>query len=188
VDLLFKLQGQLEGQKHRRTFLSVDVVGSSEMAQSANELVVEHSFSQFRSWLEEIIQAEGGLVQTVAGDGAMCLFPDEVSAVRAAHRIQSSLAEFNITRNRLTMPFQVRCGICSGEIALEEGVPLREIQSPAMYRAAMLQKRAEPGGIVVGEEVAIAATGQLSALTPLANPPSDQAAFSWKPQQNTLNT
>jgi class 3 adenylate cyclase len=188
VDLLFKLQGQLEGQKQRRIFLSVDVVGSSAMSQSASDLVVEHAFSQFRTWLEEIIQSEGGVVQSVAGDGSMCMFSEEVSAVRAARRLQSGLSEFNVTRNRLAQPFRLRCGICSGEVALEEGVPLREIQSPAMYRAAMLQKRAEPGGIVVGEEVVIVATGELSGLTPLANPPSDQAAYAWRSSQTTLNS
>ncbi|HZO89891.1 MAG TPA: hypothetical protein VFB38_16295 [Chthonomonadaceae bacterium] len=43
LDLFFTLQRQLVGQKQHRAFLSVDVVGSTEMKRDAPELEVEYS-------------------------------------------------------------------------------------------------------------------------------------------------
>jgi class 3 adenylate cyclase len=180
LNLLFTLQRRLEGQKQRRTFLSVDVVGSSEMKRSANELAVEHSFGQYRAWVEEVVRAQGGEMQSAAGDGVMAIFPSDASAVRTARHLQEELACCNQTHNRLPLPFRIRCGVSAGEVAMEEGTPLGHLQSPVIDRAAALQKRAVPGDIIVSQEVAGAALVELGTLAPLAEPIAGEPAFSWK--------
>lgn len=180
LNLLFTLQRQLEGQKQHRAFLSVDVAGSSEMKRSASELAVEHSFSQYRTWVEEVVQAQNGEMQSAAGDGVMALFRTDAGALRAARQLQEGLPRFNAEQNRLPMPFRIRCGVSAGEVAIEEGIPLGHLQSPVIDRAAALQKRAEPGDIAVSGELAATARVELGQLVPLSEPVGDTPAFSWR--------
>jgi class 3 adenylate cyclase len=108
LNLLLTLQSQLEGQKEHRAFLSVDVVGSSEMKRSASEPAVEHSFGQFRFWVEEVVRSCGGEMQSAAGDGMMAILPTDEQAVRAARRLQEGISQFSAEQNRLPLPFRIR--------------------------------------------------------------------------------
>ncbi len=181
MNLMVRLETELQQQMRRRTFLSVDVVNSTAMSQSADAREIEFIFTKYQTWLEIIVKSNGGKVVSAAGDGAMCAFEEDRDALRAARQIQSAVEQFNSAHNRLPMPFQLRCGICSGDVALEKGVPLSETQSPVMYRAAMLQKRAQPGGIVIGEELRIAAATELPPLTPLPDALNEVEAYSVPP-------
>ncbi len=180
LDVLFALQRGLEAQKQHRAFLSVDVVGSSDMKRTAPELTVEYSFTQFRRWVEEVVQANGGAMQSAAGDGMMCMFSEDAAALRAAFQLQKGLPQFNASLNRLPVPFRLRCGVSAGDVAIEEGVPLGHVHSPVIDRAAVLQKRAAEGDIVVSGEVAAAALIELGGLAPLPDTTDGQPAFSWR--------
>lgn len=181
LEMLFSLQRMLEGQKQRRTFLSVDVVGSSKMKLASSELAVEHSFQQFHSWLSEVVAKHGGQIHSVAGDGAMCMFADDVEAVKAALELQRGIARFNATKNLLPIPFQIRCGISAGNVPVEDETPIGQIHSRVLDRAAYLQKKASPGGIVVGGEISGAALVLLGTVSPLPDSPEGQIAFEWQP-------
>lgn len=180
LDALFAIQQALEQHKQHRAFLSLDVVNSTSMKAGVDPLVVEHSFGQFRAWVEGIIRAHGGEMQSAAGDGMMCVFPDEASALRSAREMQGSIEGFNGARNRLGVPFRIRCGITAGTVALEPGTPIGHLNSPVLDRAATLQKRAEPGDIVVGGEVAAAALVELGGVAVLPELVNGERAFSWK--------
>ncbi|MBI3911038.1 MAG: hypothetical protein HY320_08915 [Armatimonadetes bacterium] len=205
VDALFTLQHDLEGQKvHRaslsmkvagswgtwgtlstpttaqRAFLSVDFVGASEMKRGAPELAVEYPFGPFQAWVEEIVRGCGGEMQSATGDGIMSIFPDDTSAVRAARQLQERLGQFNAAHNRLPNPFQIRCGVSAGEIAFKAGTLWDRLNNPVIDRAVALQKRAAPGDIVVGSEVAGAALLELGNLSPLPERIAGEPAFSWR--------
>lgn len=180
LNLLFSLQTQLEGQKQHRAFLSVDVVGSSEMKRGAPELAVEYSFSQFRDWTEELIRGCGGEIHSAAGDGLMAVFSTDAGPVRAARLLQEGLGRFNAERNRLPSPFRLRCGATAGEVAIADGVPLGHVHSAVIDRAANLQKQAEPGDIVVSGELAAAGIRELGTLSALPEPVAGETVFSWR--------
>jgi class 3 adenylate cyclase len=165
LQALMILQGELDKQKQRQAFLSVDVVGSTEIMTNAPEYEAEYTLHQFRNWVEVIVKENGGEVQSSAGDGMMCRFEEDLKAVHAARRLQQELPLFNSRYNKLPVPFRIRCGVSAGDAAVEAGKSLSDVQSPAVYRAAMLQKQAEPGGIVVGEEVSEAARGELGPMS-----------------------
>jgi class 3 adenylate cyclase len=177
---LFELQARLEHQKQHRACLSVDVVGSSEMKRSTPELAVEHSFHQFRGWVEEIVLSGGGEVQQAAGDGLLAIFSDDTTALRSARRLQEELAHFNAERNRLPTPFRIRCGVSAGDVAMADGMPLGHVQSPVIDRAAHLQKQGEPNTIMVSSELAGAAMTALGQLTPLPAALDGESAFMWQ--------
>lgn len=182
LTMLFALQRLLEGQRQRRDFLSVDVVGSSEMKSEANELEAEYSFQQFHRWLEGIVAKHGGQIHSVAGDGAMCMFPDDSEAVKTALELQKEIAQFNATQNLLSVPFRIRCGVSAGNVPVANETTIGQIHSHVLDRAAILQKRAKPGSIVVSGEVAGAALMLLGEVSPLTDPPNGQPAFEWIPE------
>ncbi len=179
LEALFTLQKELEKHKGHRAFLSIDVVNSTGMKLGEADLAVEHSFGQFHHWVEELVTALGGQVHSAAGDGIMCAFSDDGTAVRAARRIQEGIASFNAERNRLTIPFQVRCGLSAGNVPLETGGALGRLNSAVVDRAAQLQKRAVPGDIVISGELAQAALLELGPVAPLPNAEPGEAVFSW---------
>ncbi|MFN3653259.1 MAG: adenylate/guanylate cyclase domain-containing protein [Armatimonadota bacterium] len=180
LDLLFTLQRELEGQKQRRAFLSIDVAGSSEMKRGADELAVEYSFGQFSRWVEDMITRYGGTVHSAAGDGVMCVFPDDVSAVRAARHLQESMVRFNGDRNRLPTPFRVRCGVSAGNVAITNGHSLGGVHSAVIDRAALLQKQAEPGDVLVSGDVSGAALSELGQPSLAPQTVDGAAVFSWR--------
>jgi class 3 adenylate cyclase len=148
---LFELQAALDRHQATRTFLSVDVVGSSAMKATANELEAEFSFRQYQTWVAEVTRAFGGEVQLAAGDGAMAMFRDTESAVKAAKFLQLGIHDFNANKSRLSTPFEIRCGLSEGKIGIDSKTSLGQIQSPVLDRAAFLQKYAEPGSVVVDQ-------------------------------------
>lgn len=150
LEKLFEVQSQLEAGKVSRAFLSVDVAGSSEMKRSASELAAEHSFGQYRKWVEERVRAEGGQIHSAAGDGIMCVFDTEAQALQTANLLLADLPRFNEQQNRLSQPFRIRCGVNVGMLAAPADVPIGSWQSSVIDRAAALQKQAAPNTVVVG--------------------------------------
>ena len=65
-------------------------------------------------------------------------------------------------------------------MAFEAGAPISHLRSVIIDRAAALQKRAAPGGILVSGEVAAAALMELGPLAPLAEPIGGEPAFEWR--------
>ncbi|HRF58782.1 MAG TPA: adenylate/guanylate cyclase domain-containing protein [Fimbriimonadaceae bacterium] len=180
LEQYFALQAKLEGQKRRCAFLSIDVVGSSAMKASGNALVIEHAFSRYQKWIAETAAEFGGEVQAAAGDGAMCMFPSEAGALRAARKLQTEINAFNTKDNPLGIPFTLRCGISVGDVPWSERTPIGKLQSPVIDRAAALQKSAAPGQIVVEADVAATALIELGSLDPVASGP-EGPAFGWTP-------
>jgi class 3 adenylate cyclase len=180
VKALFALEQELSLRRVRRAFMSVDVVQSTQMKRDESELAVEYSFGQFREWVEEIVRQCGGEIQGVAGDGLMSIFPQDVQAVRAARLIQEGLPAFNATANRLATPFRVRCGVNAGVVPLDDSTPIGHLNSAVLDRAAVLQRMAEPGGVVVDASVASAALVELGGLQALPDAPQGEPAFAWQ--------
>ncbi|MFN3653258.1 MAG: adenylate/guanylate cyclase domain-containing protein [Armatimonadota bacterium] len=179
IETLFSLQRQLEGDRRRRAFLSLDIADACALQRSGTELEVEYSFTQLGRWIEETVQEHGGTVQSSAGDGMMCAFPEDAAAVRCARRLQEGLARFNAERSRLRVPFRLRCGVSAGEVAAADGVALGSLHSSVIDRAARLQKQAEPGSILVSGSVQSAALAELG--TPVLSPltADGEPVFTW---------
>lgn len=180
VKALFALEQELSLRRVRRAFMSVDVVQSTQMKRDESELAVEYSFGQFREWVEAIVRQCGGEIQGVAGDGLMSIFAEDGQAVRAARRIQEGLPAFNATTNRLATPFRVRCGVNAGVVPLDDATPIGHLNSAVLDRAAVLQRRAQPGGVVVDASVAAAALVELGGLQALTDAPQGEPAFEWQ--------
>ena len=80
----------------------------------------------------------------------MCVFESEETAERVAQMLINDLPRFNREKNHLNQPFQIRCGVSEGEIAIDPGTPIGAWQSSVIDRAAVLQKEAAPNTVLVG--------------------------------------
>ena len=181
LQTFYALQQQLQDQKQHRAFLSVDVAQSSQLKSGAGELAVEYSFGQLRTWVEAIVHAHKGSLQAAAGDGMMCMFPQNADALRAARQIQQQIGQFNQLHNRLPGLVQVRCGVSAGSVAIETQTPIGHLQSVVIDRAAWLQKQGQPGAIMVSAELAADALVELGSLHPVADDAGGETVFAWQP-------
>lgn len=168
-----------------RACLSIDLVDPTALRQCAQGGLVETTFVQYRQWVEEVARSAGGALHSSVGDSMLFLFPTDASALKVARRLQEGIPSFNAALNRLPLPFQMRCGVSSGEISEEVSSTLHHLHSPMFDRAATLQHRAAPGDIVVSGEIAAAALVELETLTPLSEPVFGATAFSWRSARAT---
>jgi len=145
------LFGMLEHDAADYSFVSVDVAGSAELKRGQNPVLVELSFRAYHQWVAAIVEQHGGEVYSTAGDGAMCRFHNPDDAVNAARELQKQLPTFNQHQNRIKKPFVIRCGVHSGEVVTQEGMPVAQVFSLAIDVAAHLQQVAPAGTVAISE-------------------------------------
>jgi class 3 adenylate cyclase len=146
---LMEIQDRLRASEQQMTFLSLDIVGSTRLKEGADPLAVEFTFTEYHRYVEEFVKRNGGRVHSTAGDGVTVAFESPANAFQAARRILAGMPEFNMHRNRLRVPVQLRAGIHHGEV-LRSGPDLQDINfSHVIDLAAHLQKEAPVGGVMV---------------------------------------
>jgi len=123
------------------TILAADAERFSS-AMEADEVGTFSHLRASRSIFTKLIERRGGRIANTAGDGLIADFPSVVEAVQCAIEIQQELDD---SQNGLKFRIGVHLGdvICDGEDLIGEGVNL----------AARLQTMAEPGGILVSQQV-----------------------------------
>lgn len=145
-----RLSGILGMARSEVTCMVVDVVQSTRLKREANPLAVEISFREYTNFIRREVTRHGGAVQSIAGDGIVAEFSSPIAAFAAARQIQTTMPEFNNSLNTLVMPFRLRIGLHSGSVHGDlEQVSFAEV----IDVAAHIEKKAQPGGIVVTESV-----------------------------------
>jgi class 3 adenylate cyclase len=140
-------------RRKRCTFLSVDVVGSTEMKVGEMDTAVAASFQAYEELLRKIFEQYGAWKQAWTPDGVMVCFLDRDLAVSAAQRVLQSLERFNESENQLRIPFRVRCGLSEGEVAIYEDSKLEKVADHVIDVAGHMQKQGRPNVLWVPAEV-----------------------------------
>jgi class 3 adenylate cyclase len=141
-----------QGRRHL-AFLSVDIVGSTKIKIGEDKLVIEHAFAEYKKFVERILKGNNLWKVAWTPDGIMCAFPTAEEAAKAAQTILSELEWFNDGVHRLRTPFNVRCGINTGEVIFPDDKAMEEITDEVVDVAGHMQKYAAPGSLWVGKEV-----------------------------------
>ncbi len=122
------------------TVLVVDVVGSTRHASELGD----RRWSVLRDRFEDIVRREldahGGELVDVAGDGVLATFDGPARAIRCASQVRDSVH---------TLGLDVRCGAHAGEVTRRRG----GIAGIAVHIAARVSSAAAPGEVVVTRTV-----------------------------------
>jgi class 3 adenylate cyclase len=129
------------------TFLSVDVVNSAKIKEGEDSLKVVRTFLAFHRYLSEA--THGALASLFSGDGVMCLFKRPQEAVDVAISILKGLEAFNREESSLSGYLNVRAGIHSGTVLLDNTEDLTKVTAWDMDVARQLQKHSRPGTLVI---------------------------------------
>ncbi|OIQ29246.1 MAG: adenylate cyclase [Alphaproteobacteria bacterium MedPE-SWcel] len=123
------------------TILAADAEQFST-AMTADEVGTFTELQAARDVFFKLIAHHGGRVANTAGDGLIADFPSVVEAVQCAIEVQQELAAKDTA---LSFRIGVHLGdvICDGDDLIGEGVNL----------AARLQTMAEPGGVLISQQV-----------------------------------
>lgn len=140
-------------KKRDCTFLSVDVVGSTQMKTGETEANIAATFQGYEEMLKRILQDHRAWKQSWTPDGVMICFLQAELAVEAAKRLLEGLEPFNETDNKLRTHFRVRCGVNQGEVAIFHDSQLEKVADHVIDVGGHMQKHASPDTIWLGEEV-----------------------------------
>lgn len=132
-------------------FLSIDVVGSTQMKGGESATAIAASFQAYEEMLRKIFEQHGAWKQAWTPDGVMVCFLQRDLAVGAAHRVLRSLKNFNESENQLRTPFRVRCGLNEGDVAIYEDSQLEKVADPAIDIAGHMQKHCSENALWLGE-------------------------------------
>lgn len=181
---LVELQDKLKVSETQVCFVSVDIVGSTQMKANSDPLAVEFTFGEYHQYVRKIAEKYQGSVHSTAGDGVTLAFDSPALGFAAGRNIQAGLLEFNHFRNRLAQPVQVRVGIHYGTV-MPQGEGVQTVNFAHVLDIAVhIQKEAPVGGIGISESAAsFLGAGALSGNSEAIYVQGTKA-FIWKPASN----
>jgi class 3 adenylate cyclase len=150
-----EIEKALKAAKRKRcTFLSVDVVGSTQMKVGKDlDTEVRPTFHAYEEMLRMIFDDHAAWKQAWTPDGVMVCFLDLDLAVGAARKILLALQKFNESENKLDTPFRVRAGLNVGEVPIFEDSKLEKIADHVIDVAGHMQKHGAPDTLWLSGEV-----------------------------------
>jgi class 3 adenylate cyclase len=167
-------------EKKPLAFLSIDVVGSTQMKRGEDKLTVEHAFVEFKKYVERILNANNCWKSAWTPDGVMCAFRSAPDAVKAGQETVAGLGWFNSGVHNLRVPFAVRAGVHCGEVVFPDDKDMVEISDFAIDVTGHLQKHGTHNTLWVSKE-AVETLSDSSGFQLLERQVDNHAVFEWTP-------
>ncbi len=134
-----------EVQRKLTTILAADAEGYSRV-MDADEVRALGALHAARSVFSKFIERHHGRIANTAGDGLIAEFPSVVEAVQCAIEVQRELDGRGRDQGGA---LRFRIGVHLGDVMIDGGDLLGE----GVNLAARLQTMAEPGGILISQQV-----------------------------------
>ncbi|MDP9634699.1 adenylate/guanylate cyclase domain-containing protein [Ensifer sp. 1H6] len=128
--------------------MATDVVGYARLMEADETRTVRSIKRLQSSVLQPSVDARGGRVVKLMGDGSLVVFSSAVEAVDCAISIQSKLESRRQTQ-RVDFPLVLRIGINLADVVVEGD----DVLGDGVNVAARLEAAAEPGGICISDLV-----------------------------------
>ncbi len=135
-------------ERRLAAILAADVVGYSRLMEADEEGTLARLNALRRDLVDPKIDENHGRIVKLMGDGMLVEFASVVDAVRCAVDIQRELGKQDIGAP-IDARLQLRIGVNLGDIMLQDG----DIFGDGVNVAARLQELAEPGSVVISEDV-----------------------------------
>ena len=141
-------------QRKLATILAADAEGYSR-AMGTDELGTLAALRSAREVFASLIERHGGRIVNTAGDGLIAEFPSVVEAVQCAIEVQRELAG---AKKKSDKNLNFRIGVHLGDVLIDG----TDLLGEGVNLAARLQTMAEPGGILISQQVYDQVHGKLS--------------------------
>ena len=102
------------------TVVFTDLFGSTGAFEALGNARATQAVTQITSWIAEIIEAHGGRVVKMLGDGVMALFEKNASAIEAVVDIQRAHQKRQ-SQILFAHRLPIRIGVASGDVELVDG-------------------------------------------------------------------
>jgi class 3 adenylate cyclase/pimeloyl-ACP methyl ester carboxylesterase len=133
-----------------RTILFTDMEGSTALTERLGDAKAQELRRAHDAIVRDALKAKGGSETKHTGDGIMASFPSASRAIECAVAVQRAVAGHGET------PLRVRIGLNAGEPVAEE----KDLFGTAVNLAKRICDRAEPGQILVSDDVQQLAAGK----------------------------
>lgn len=170
---------KLEGMGRELAFLSIDVVGSTEMKRHEESAAVQYDFLEYRKLVERVFGARGVIQAAWTPDGVMAAFSDVDTAVRAGKDVIRSLEAFNRDVKLMKQDFAVRCGVNAGYVYFDDTMPLESVSDRVIDIAGHMQKYAEPNTVSVAKKI-VEPLGDRGGFTETDKVVDGYEVFAWR--------
>jgi class 3 adenylate cyclase/ketosteroid isomerase-like protein len=137
------------------TILFADLIGSTALQERLDPESVSRVMEAYHRTVAAPVEAHGGSVVQLLGDGVMCAFgvprageDDALRAVRAAVAVQQAFRAFLTERPELTGRVGLRVALNTGEVVVSDDYAAG-IGDP-LNVAARLQQEAKDGDVLIG--------------------------------------
>jgi class 3 adenylate cyclase len=149
-----ELEDALKSSARKRcSFLSIDVVGSTQMKAGENATAIAATFQAYEEMVKRTLESHGIWKSVWTPDGVMACFLDHQLALRAGQQILVSLPAFNAGQNRLKTSFKIRSGLNEGEVVIFEDSQLEKVSDAAIDIAGHMQKYASENALQISESL-----------------------------------
>jgi hypothetical protein len=149
LEIMAEAQKKLETMQRDLAFLSIDVVGSTDMKIGEDQTQIEIDFRSYKKFIEESIAANGALTTAWTPDGVMICFPTADAAVASAQRVITGLQNFNKNVKTIRANFRVRCGVNAGPVYYDRSIPMEQMSDRVIDVAGHMQKYALPNTVAL---------------------------------------
>jgi class 3 adenylate cyclase/tetratricopeptide (TPR) repeat protein len=151
------------------TVLFCDVVGFTSLSEALDAEDVVAVQDAYFGAVRETVARHGGALEKFIGDAAVAVFgvprvrdDDAVRAVRAALAVAAAVDQLGARLGLAEGELRLRVGVNTGEVVYGEATAERgPVTGDTVNMAARLQTAAPPGGVLVGEQTALAVEGAI---------------------------
>lgn len=144
-----------DGEEYRLTFMSIDVVGSSEFIHTNLKVDIENTLRNLHHWLRFFIEAENGRLWYWHGDGGLATFLEENGAngaLRSGLKILANLPIFNMEQNELEYENDLRLRIGVHYGTAQYNSDTARIQSEDIQQSILIESRYCPPNTIMASE------------------------------------
>ena len=154
------------------TAVFADMAGSTRLAETLDPEVFRQIVQAFFERMAKTIERHGGTVENFVGDEVLGIFgapvaegDDALRAVRAAAEMLVEVEALNAEiSSRVSEPLGLRIGVNTGTVVVGAPIAGRSMSlGDTMNVAARLEKLAQPGQILIGEDTYQLVRGEVNA-------------------------
>jgi class 3 adenylate cyclase len=138
------------------TIVFADLVGSTSLHERLDAESARRLMDRYYRALHAVVEAHGGTIVKLLGDGVMAAFgvprvaeDDAIRAVRAGVGMQRAVRDLIHEQSGVVRPVGLRVGVNTGEVVVRDDQT--DVVGDPVNVAARLQQEAEDGDVLIGE-------------------------------------